>query len=386
MSKPQVLVLGDFVYAKKELAELMLEFDIVHDTSQNREEFFSDLETKHKDVEIIIRLMAPKHYRNVNEEYVSHLPKSLRGFVICSSGYNDVDVEALSNRNIWITNTPSVVDDAAADIALFLLLGAIRNFWPSQKAVRAGEWRKNASIGNNPKGKVIGILGLGGVGKAVAKRVIALGMTIQYNNRNRLDESIEQTLHAQYVPFSTLISTSDVIFVSLSLNPSTTYLIGKNEIEQMKKGVIIINVARGKILDETAIVDGLENGQIGSVGLDVFENEPEIHPGLLANDHVMLLPHLGTYTHETMREMELLALRNAESLLRTKKPFSPINQLIPLTPPKQAATTFEEAEASKEDVEPTSGENAFWMISKNPKRASKLLSQLEFSDLEIKMF
>jgi len=154
---------------------------------------------------------------------------------------------------------------------------------------------------------------MGGIGSEVAHRAIAFGMKIQYYNRNRLPSSKE--MGAKYVSFEDLLKTSDVISLNLSLNASTTGIIGKKEFGLMKEGVVIVNTARGKLMDEGALVDAIESGKVWSAGLDVYEEEPKIHPGLLKSDKVVLLPHIGTGTKETQKAMELLVLENVKSAL-----------------------------------------------------------------------
>lgn len=161
----------------------------------------------------------------------------------------------------------------------------------------AGKWRGNFSLGHDPKNKVLGILGMGGIGSAVAHRAKAFGMKIQYHNRHQLPAQEEEG--AKYVSFEELLKTSDVLSLNLSLNASTRHIIAKPQFDAMKDGVIIINTARGPLIDEAALVDALKSGKVWTAGLDVFEEEPKIHPGLLEADNVVLLPHIGTGTFET---------------------------------------------------------------------------------------
>lgn len=180
-----------------------------------------------------------------------------------------------------------------------------------------GNWRGEFKLGHDPKDKVLGILGMGGIGAAVAERAKAFGMRIQYHNRRQLDARQEDG--AKYVSFDELLGTSDVLSLNLSLNASTRHIIGKPEFDKMKDGIVIVNTARGPLMDEAALVDALESGKVWSAGLDVFEEEPKIHPGLLEAQNVVLLPHMGTATFETQREMELFGLENLElALLRNE--------------------------------------------------------------------
>lgn len=197
------------------------------------------------------------------------------------------------------------------------MLGALRRITIPFQSLRKGEWRgKNFDLGHDPKNKVLGVLGMGGIGQAVAQRARAFGMSIQYHNRNRLPENEEQG--AQYVSFDDLMKTSDVITLNLALNPSTRHIISKPQFDMMKDRVVIVNTARGPIIDEAALVDALNSGKVFSAGLDVFEEEPKIHPGLMNNENVVLLPHVGTSTWETQKDMELLVLENMRSAVEGK--------------------------------------------------------------------
>jgi glyoxylate reductase len=197
------------------------------------------------------------------------------------------------------------------------MLGALRRITIPFQAVRKGEWRgKNFQLGHDPKKKVLGILGMGGIGQAVAQRARAFGMEIQYHNRSQLPAGEENG--AKYVSFDELMKTSDVISLNLALNPSTRHIIGKAQFDMMKDGVVIVNTARGPIIDEAALVDALSSGKVFSAGLDVFEEEPKIHPGLVENENVVLLPHVGTSTWETQKDMELLVLNNLKSAVEGK--------------------------------------------------------------------
>ena len=203
------------------------------------------------------------------------------------------------------------------------MLGALRNVTIPFTAVRKGEWRgKGFGLGHDPKRKTLGILGMGGIGQAVAARAKPFGMNILYHNRNRLPADQEQS--AKYVSFEELLKTSDVLSLNLALNANTRHIISKPQFEMMKSGVVIVNTARGPIIDEAALVDALNSGKVGAAGLDVFEEEPKIHPGLLENTNAVLLPHIGTATRETQRDMELLVLDNLKSAIEGKGLITPV--------------------------------------------------------------
>jgi glyoxylate reductase len=204
----------------------------------------------------------------------------------------------LTLLGIDVSSTPVAVNNATADIAIFLLLGALRRIHHPYTAVRASQWRgPSHQLGYDPQNKLLGILGMGGIGREVATRARAFGMKIQYHNRSRLSPDLEQG--AQFVSFDELVKTSDVLSLNCSLRKETIGIIGQKEFEIMKQGVVIINTARGKLIDEAALVAALDSGKVFSAGLDVYEEEPKVHEGLLNNPNVVLLPHIGTGTFET---------------------------------------------------------------------------------------
>lgn len=208
-----------------------------------------------------------------------------------------------------MTYAPDPVTDATADLAMFLLLGALRQLNPALNSLRRGNFKKGVDFGHDPQGKTLGILGMGRIGRALKRRAEPFGLQTIYNNRTPLPES--EAAGARYVTFEELLATSDIISIHVPLRESTTHLIGAKEIAKMKDGVVIVNTARGPIIDEAAMAAALEKGKIGSVGLDVYEREPEIDASLMKNERALLIPHLGTHTTETLAKMESLAMDNA---------------------------------------------------------------------------
>ena len=209
-----------------------------------------------------------------------------------------------------MSSTPVAVDDATADVGMFLLLGALRQATIPLFALRDGKWRGKTPIGHDPEGKTLGILGMGGIGRAMAHRARAFGLKIIYHNRSRLSRELEGD--AKYVSFDELLAQSDILSLNLSLNAKTKHIISAPEFGKMKNGVVIVNTARGGLIKEADLVKALDEGKVASVGLDVYEQEPKIEEGLMKNERVVLLPHIGTNTYETQKEMELLVLRNLE--------------------------------------------------------------------------
>jgi glyoxylate reductase len=196
------------------------------------------------------------------------------------------------------------------------MIGALRRAHPTYVALRAGQWRGHGiSFGHDPQDKALGILGMGSIGQAIAKRALAFGMHIIYHNRHPVSSEIESSLNTKFVSMDELLATSDVISLSLAYSPEAHHLLGRAEFAKMKKGVTIVNTARGKMIDEDALIEALDSGKVWSAGLDVFEEEPGANPKLLKDDRVFLAPHMAAGTIETYLKMERAAFNNIESVL-----------------------------------------------------------------------
>ncbi|KAF2469410.1 uncharacterized protein BDR25DRAFT_343770 [Lindgomyces ingoldianus] len=319
MSQRGALLIGNLAHARKEWQACGEIAKLYEYPDGSRQDFLSRCRNgDFKDVFALYRSNdSNKITGNFNDELLDALPLTLKYICHNGAGYDNIDVAACTKRGISVSSTPVAVNDATADVALFLLLGALRKVTPSFMAVKEGNWRGDFSLGHDPKNKVLGILGMGGIGSAVARRAKAFGMNIQYHNRRQLPLGEEEG--AKYVSFDELLKTSDVLSLNLSLNASTRHIISTEEFNMMKDGVIVINTARGPLIDEGALVNALKSGKVWTAGLDVFEDEPKIHPGLLESANVVLLPHIGTATYETQRDMELLVLDNLKEAFKSGK-------------------------------------------------------------------
>ena len=249
------------------------------------------------------------------------MTRRFRQIVLIDLLYTSTDSSLI--LGISVSNTPGAVDASTATIAIWLMLGALRQIHIPYMATRSGNWRGRMTLTHDPENKILGILGMGGIGTAVAKRAVAFGMSLQYHNRHELSEE-KNTIGAKYVGFEELLRTSDVISVHLPLNEGTRGMLGKKEFEMMKDGVVLVNTARGPIVDEATLVEALESGKVWGAGLDVYEREPIIHEGLLKNDHCVLMPHVGTAALETQRKMEELVIRNLRSAITEGKLLTPV--------------------------------------------------------------
>ncbi|KAI8073124.1 D-isomer specific 2-hydroxyacid dehydrogenase [Gongronella butleri] len=324
------LIVGNILFATDILAELRKSLVIDYCTSKSREEFMQDCQGNYKDYDVFyVSSEVFATFGRFDAQIVAQFPPKLRFLCFCAAGYDAIDVVACAERNILVSNTPGAVDDPTGDVGALLILNCCRNAYQAADNLRKGRFRHGVRMGITPQGKKLGILGMGGIGKTIAKRMAAFDMEIIYYNRNRMSVEgdidppfffvEEQKYGATYVDFETLLATSDVISVSVPLNKNTTHLLSYREFSMMKQGVIIVNTARGKVINEAALVQALESGKVASAGLDVFEEEPVVHPGLLAHPQSVLLPHIGTFTNESQKNMEELTLENVTLAMRNAR-------------------------------------------------------------------
>jgi len=252
---------------------------------------------------------------------------SLRMVANMAVGFDNVDIAAAEARGIWVTNTPGVLDGATADLALALLLAAARRLPEAERFLRAGRYRRWGPMlltGQEVHGRTLGILGMGRIGEAVARRAgLGFGMEILYwDERERPD--LERELGARRTDLDGLLGAADFVSIHLPLTEGTTGLIGADELARMKPTAVLVNTARGPIVDEEALAAALRSGVIWAAGLDVFEREPEIHPDLLDLDNAVLLPHIASASIPTRLAMAQLAVDNVLALHRGEDPPTPV--------------------------------------------------------------
>ena len=242
-------------------------------------------------------------------------------------GYDNIDVSACTARGVVATNTPGVLTDATADIAFGLILMATRRLGEGERLIRSGEawkWGMFFLLGSSLQGKTLGVVGMGGIGQATARRAKAFGMEIVYQSRSEIDPTVTAELNARRVDLDELLAVSDVVSLHCPYGPATHHLIGAEQLAAMKSSAFLVNTARGPIVDEDALATALRDRTIAGAGLDVYEQEPRVHPGLLELDNVALLPHLGSATVETRTAMAMLAADNALAVLSGEQPPAPI--------------------------------------------------------------
>ncbi|HQT19667.1 MAG: D-glycerate dehydrogenase [Polynucleobacter sp. 17-46-58] len=246
-----------------------------------------------------------------------------------SVGYNNFDIPAITAAGVMATNTPDVLTDTTADFGFALLMAAARRITESEHWVRAGKWDQ-WSIVNNPlgmdlNGSTLGIIGMGRIGKGIARRALGCGMNVIYHNRSRLPADEEKAYSATYVSKEGLLRTADHVILVLPYTAENHHTIGATELGLMKPTAILVNIARGGIVDDAALAQALQNGTIFAAGLDVFEGEPKVHPELLKCSNIVLAPHIASATEKTRRAMVDLAIKNLTTALAGNKPPSLIN-------------------------------------------------------------
>ncbi len=243
-------------------------------------------------------------------------------------GYNNIDVAACTARGIMVTNTPGVLDDSTADLAWTLMLATARRLTEVESYIRNGEWtgwRLKQWLGVDVHHATLGIIGMGRIGQAIAKRASGFDMRVIYHNRKPLATDIEKRLNARYATQDELLAEADFVVLQMPYSKETHHMIGAKELAKMKSTAILINSTRGGVVDDAALIAALKAGTIRAAGLDVFENEPKLNPAFLELKNVVLSPHIGSSTEATRRAMAMTAAANAVAALTGKTPPNLLN-------------------------------------------------------------
>lgn len=318
---------GKKVYVTRQIPEAALrdlreQFDVTvnpHDRVLTREELLASVEG----MDAVLCLVTD----NIDSEVFDAAGSKCRIFANYGVGYNNIDVAEASKKGIIITNTPDVLNDATSDLAFALMFAVSRRVAELDRFARAGRfkgWGPMMFLGRDITGKKLGIVGAGRIGFNFAKKAKGFDMDIIYTS-NKPNIEMEKQLGAKFVDKETLLRQSDFISLHVPLTPSTKHYIGEKEFKLMKKTAVLINTSRGPVVDEKALVSALKDGRIWGAGLDVFENEPDIEPGLIELDNVVIVPHIGSATIETRVNMGLIAARNIISVLNGGKPETCVN-------------------------------------------------------------
>jgi glyoxylate reductase len=262
----------------------------------------------------------------IDEEVLAAAP-TLKVVSNVAVGFNNIDVAAARRRGVVVTNTPDVLTETTADFAWTLLMAAARRVVEADHFARSGQWQRwqwDLLWGADVHGKTLGVVGFGRIGRAVARRASGFDMRVLYHDAVRADAAVERELRATSVSLDTLLSEADFVTLHTNLTPETRHLVNERTLRRMKKTAVLVNAARGPIVDEAALVRALGEGWIAAAGLDVFEEEPKIHPGLTPLANVVLAPHIASATGDTRLAMASLAVRNCLAVLDGMPPLTPV--------------------------------------------------------------
>ena len=261
-----------------------------------------------------------------DNDLISKLPDSIKIISNFAVGFGNIDIESAKKKNIVVTNTPDVLTDATAEIAMLILLGAARRAKEGIQWANKKNWKWSADflMGKQLTGSRLGILGMGRIGRAVADRARAFGMKIHYFNRSRLNKNLEKDA-SYHKSLESLLAVSDFFSINCPATKETKHIINKNTIKYFPDGAVVSNSARGDMIDDEAMVEALKNGKIFSLGLDVYNGEPNIHPEYLILPNVYVLPHLGSATKKTRTAMADLAVNNIDEFFKTGRCKNKVN-------------------------------------------------------------
>lgn len=266
-------------------------------------------------------------YEPFDADLLSALEPACKIVVSASAGYNEFDVDYFTRAGVWFCNAVHAVSEATADMALFLILATVRNTSVAERQAREGRWKAGLTPSGDPKGRVLGIVGLGSIGRYVARKAAVFGMRVHYYNRRRLAPEVERELGVTYYgDLHELLGSADVISLHTPLNAQTTGLISRKEFAAMKDGAILVNTARGAVVDEEALIQALESGKVARAGLDVFPAEPKINEYFMKSDKVVLQPHMGGLTESSFALSQQECLENLRAYFEKGVPNSPVNQ------------------------------------------------------------
>jgi glyoxylate reductase len=297
-------------------------FDVEYWTGEERpprEEFLKRLAGK----DALICLLTEK----IDRETLDAAGPRLQIVANVAVGFDNIDVPACTGRGVAVTNTPGVLDETTADFAWTLLMAVARRLIEGDHLARSGAWTKwnlDQLCGTDVWGKTLGIIGLGRIGRAMARRASGFRMRIIYNNTKRAPAEIEKEVNAEYMTREAVFEQADFLSLHVPLNAATRGLVGPAELARMKKTAFLINTTRGPVVQEAALIDALERGQIAGAALDVFEREPLIPDGL-RRDNVVLAPHLGSASIETRTRMAMIAVENAVAMFAGQRPPTVLN-------------------------------------------------------------
>ncbi|KAM0444042.1 hypothetical protein ACHAQK_002794 [Fusarium lateritium] len=327
--KPRVVALGKPEFLSDEyIKDFQKDFDYNILVASNHQEALEKLPLmlkQHGPIDAFVVRMGRPPYRPFDKIF-EHLTPHCKIIASAAAGYDDFGVDWLTEKAIWLCNSVDAVAEATADMAFFLALAVIRDTYRGERSLREGNWRGPVVPSRDPWGMTLGIIGMGAIGRCLAKRALAFNMRIKYYNRTQLSPEAEAKYEATYcTSLHELLAQSDVVSVNCPLTKETENLISTKEFATMKDGAFIVNTARGAIIDEAALIKALESGKITRAGLDVFLNEPDLNEYFKTSDKVVIQPHVAGLTDLAFQRGEKEAFENIKALFKTGSPISPVN-------------------------------------------------------------
>lgn len=300
--------------------------------AENREEALQKLPAmvqQHGPIDALVVRVGTAEFEPFDEALLRPLLPGCRVVASASAGYDEFDVAWMTRAGIWFCNTRDAVAEATADMAMFLTLAVVRDAFRAERGARSGTWKGGGIVpGRDPSGMTLGIVGMGTIGRHLARKAAAFNMRVRYYNRRRLGMDDEAACNAEYASsLHELLSSADVVSINCPLTADTANLLSTAEFAAMKPGAFLVNTARGAIVDEAALIAALESGRVTRAGLDVFCNEPHIHEYFRTSDRVVCTPHVGAVTDEAFRRGERECLENIRAVFRTGRPVAPVNQV-----------------------------------------------------------
>jgi glyoxylate reductase len=320
LGKPKILAVSALFPEAREILDQNFEVEYWKQPQRiSREELLKRVADK----EALVCLLTEK----VNEELLVVAPK-LRIAATVSVGYDNIDVAACTKRKVVATNTPGVLDDTTADFAWTLLMAIARRLLEGDAWIRSGTWPGwdlDQLLGGDVWGKTLGIVGFGRIGRGVARRAQGFGMRVLYSDAVRAPAEVEREFNAEFVDRDRLFRESDFVSIHVPLLPDTRHLISTENLNKMKPTAYLINTSRGPVVDEAALAEALEKKKIAGAALDVFENEPKVHPALLTRKDVILTPHIASASVETRTKMAVMAANNVVAHFQGRRPPNALN-------------------------------------------------------------
>jgi len=320
LPKPKVLATHPLFPAARNILDD--EFEVEYWTNAERIPR-DELLKRVADKEALVCLLTER----VDEELLNTASR-LRIAATVSVGFDNLDVEACTRHNVVATHTPGVLDDTTADFAWALMMATARRILEGDAWIRSGGWPGSGLdqlLGADVWGKTLGIIGFGRIGRGVARRSYGFNMRVLYHDPMRAPMNVEEQLRAEYADLDKLLRESDFVTVHVPLSPATRHLISKETLAKMRPTAYLINTSRGQVVDEAALVEALQDKKIAGAALDVYENEPEVHPGLLGRKDVILTPHIASGSVATRTKMAVMAANNVAAWFHGKKPPNALN-------------------------------------------------------------